>query len=359
MDLAAPGSKDLVLCEKCFAMMPSDAEYCTECGAPLTDAPGVMGSDTEVYPELAKANVLRMRKEFKAAEDVCLAILRRFPNNASSNTLLGDIATERGALDQAVEWYELALDIVPDSKENQEKLAAVKAQLAEQQAQATVVNLGIPDKKPPYVLIGLAGAVIVGFVIAGYMIANRETGTTDPNKPLVVGGQEDRGERPADPLPEPPKPTPDVSFFTSAPELATTLATALAIDPMRIPLVETNGDKSEVRLSLTISEPEGEWPLRARLVWKAFELNETTETVELTVRDGERTITQSVNRAEYLKTIDPTFDTTNEALFVETLLGFKMPVPDPVVPTTPPTTDQITPPLGTGGTRSDDATSGG
>lgn len=359
--MAAPGSKDLILCEKCFAMMPSDAEYCSECGAPLTDAPGVIGSDAEVYPELAKANVLRMRKEFKAAEDICLAILRRFPNNASSNTLLGDIATERGALDQAVEWYELALDIVPDSKENQEKLAAVKARLAEQQTQATVETLGIPEKKPPYVLIGLAGAIIVGFAIAGYMIANRGPGTSDPNKPLVMGGQEDRGERPADPIPEAPQePQPDPSAFTSAPELATTLATALSLDPMRIPLAEANGDKSELRLTLTISEPEGEWPLRARLVWKAFELNETAETVELTVRDGERTITQSVNRSEYLKTIDPAFDTTNELLFVETLLGYKMPVAEPP-PATPPTTDQITPPLGGdgSGTRSDDASSGG
>src|SRR5688500_5066185 len=86
--LAVPGSNKTKLCDKCFATMPSDAPFCPECGAPVGSSEG---SDSEIYPLLARANLLRMRAEYKQAENVCLSILKRYPNNSSTNTLLGDI----------------------------------------------------------------------------------------------------------------------------------------------------------------------------------------------------------------------------------------------------------------------------
>lgn len=361
--MEAPEHKDLILCEKCFAMMPSDAEYCAECGAPLSDAPGVAGSDAEVYPELAKANVLRMRKEFKAAEDICLAILRRFPNNASANTLLGDISVERGTLEQAVEWYELALDILPDSKENQDKLAAVRAKLNERQTQTTVENLGIPAKKPPYVLIALVTLIVVAFGIAGTIMVNNAGKGDDPNRPLVVQGQEDTGAKPMDPN-QAAAQTPEsvTPIYESDPELLSQLCQALALDPQRLPLVEVGNVDRDVRITLLVEAPDGEWPLRAKVVRKAFDLVSGTPRVELTVKDGDRTMTQSVNRETYNRTLDPAFDVLNEALLVEVLLGYRMPTPvapvtDPVTPPSDPTNSL--PPNTSGNPPSDDAARGG
>jgi len=343
--------------------MPSDAEYCTECGAPLSDAPGVAGSDAEVYPELAKANVLRMRKEFKAAEDICLAILRRFPNNASANTLLGDISVERGSLEQAVEWYELALDILPDSKENQDKLAAVRAKLNEKQTQTTVEHLGIPAKKPPYVLIALASVIIIAFGVAGAMMVNNAGKGDDPNRPLVVQGQEDTGAKPMDPnqvMAQVPEATPPV--YESDPELLNQLCQALALDPRRVPLAEIGSVDHDVRITLLVEASDGEWPLRAKVVRKAFDLVSQAPRVELTVRDGDRTMTQSVNRETYNRTLDPAFDVLNEALLVEVLLGYRMPTPvEPTTPTATPPTDPTNsiPPDTSGNPPADDAARGG
>lgn len=346
-------------------MMPSDAEYCSECGAPLSDAPGVVGSDAEVYPELAKANVLRMRKEFKAAEDICLAILRRFPNNASANTLLGDISVEKGALEQAAEWYELALDILPDSKENQEKLGSVRAKLNERQTQATVESLGIPAKKPPFVLIGLVVVIVVAFGIAAAMMVNNAGKGGDPNRTVVVQGQEDTGAVPADPNAAAAQ-VPDTStpVYQSDADLLNKLCEALALDPRRIPLAEVGNVDRDVRLTLLVEASDGEWPLRAKLVRKAFELVSQAPRVELTVRDGDRTMTQSVNRELYEKTLDPAFDVLNEALLVEVLLGYRMPTPvepvtDPAIPPTDPSGTVPPDPPSTGPPSDDSARAGG
>lgn len=333
-------------------MMPADAEYCTECGAPLTDAPGVVGSDAEVYPELAKANVFRMRKEFKAAEDICLAILRRFPNNASSNTLLGDIAVEKGELDQAVEWYELALDIVPDSAENQQKLANVRAKLAEQQTQTAVETLGIPEKKPPYMLIALAGVIVGVFIIAGVMMINRNNATGEnPNNPVDLSAREDRGVQPAAPTPNNSAPVEEQTYEANE-AMAARLCRELQIDAARVPTLEIGSRDKDIRLTLNITQPDGEWPLRAKAVRKAFELAPDAPRVELTATDGDRTMNLTVTLETYKKTLDPSFDPLNEVLLVETLLGHRMEAPATPDPNaTPPANNgTVTPPMGDDGT---------
>ena len=140
-------SNPLLLCQKCFAMIPAGAEYCPECGAPIVDDLAE-GSDTAVYPELARANLLRMRGEYKVAEDICLAILRRHPNSATANTLLGDICADRGDLKQAADWYDMALDITPDSESDRRKLEAMRRRIKEHEAAEAAKHLGLPESKP-------------------------------------------------------------------------------------------------------------------------------------------------------------------------------------------------------------------
>lgn len=148
----------LLLCQRCFVMIPAGAEYCPECGAPAVEDFGE-GSESAVYPELARANLLRMRGEYKQAEEFCLAILRKHPNSATANTLLGDICSERGDLRQAAEWYEMALDLMPDSTSDQAKLDSVRRRIKEHETASTAKQLGLPESRPK---IGLwVGSILI------------------------------------------------------------------------------------------------------------------------------------------------------------------------------------------------------
>lgn len=129
-------------------MNAADAICCSDCGAPLSEESGIGGTDGTVYNDLARANLLRMRGDYKPAADVCLSILKKHPNNATAHTLLGDIYAEQGDLKQAAEWYEIALDVSPDSIADKNKLATVRERMAEKEAAATAQQIGIPQPEP-------------------------------------------------------------------------------------------------------------------------------------------------------------------------------------------------------------------
>lgn len=131
----------------------------------MSHASGAEGSDTVVYPELARANLLRMRGDYKAAEDQCLLILRRYPNNATANVLLGDICTEKGDLEQAMQWYEMALDLTPESQAAQHKLGSVRQRFKDKETVQTVEQLGLPTTK------SRAGIYAISLIVAIFIIA--------------------------------------------------------------------------------------------------------------------------------------------------------------------------------------------
>lgn len=185
--------KGSLFCDKCFTNVPKESEFCPNCGAPLNARPGHDGTDPTVYPKLAEANLLRMRKQYKNAEDVCLSILRQFPNNIAANVLLGDIAAERGDIAQAAEWYELALDIDTQAPNVQEKLNAVREKREHEEVATTAEQLGLPVEKPKTALIAaiaIAAILIVG-VLAYWAYRTSQQGSSTPqnqvDKPVVVG----------------------------------------------------------------------------------------------------------------------------------------------------------------------------
>lgn len=179
--MAAPGDNTPRLCEKCFATFDADAPFCPECGAALDSETHSDGSDVAIYPELARANLLRMRGDYKAAEDVCLGILRRFPNNATANGLLGDICVERGDLEQAAEWYELALDIVSDADAVRAKLEGVRARLAERESAHTAQKIGLPMSAPRNGIYALATIILILAVgIGSYFFGSRASRPAPP-----------------------------------------------------------------------------------------------------------------------------------------------------------------------------------
>jgi len=119
------------------------------------------GSDAAIYPELARANLLRMRGDYAAALQQCRTILRKFPNNVTANQLLGDICVETDDLEQAKEWYELALDIAPNSEPIQKKLNGVRQKLEHRETESIVEQLGLPPDRSRGSLLPIGLAVLV------------------------------------------------------------------------------------------------------------------------------------------------------------------------------------------------------
>lgn len=171
--MAVQGKSEGMICERCFASVKAGSEFCPECGGPMGDGPAE-GSDAAVYTELARANLLRMRGDYKAALEQCRAILHKFPNNVSANQLLGDLCIEMGDLEQGKEWYELALDIAPNSAQIQKKLADARQRLEQNETADMVEQIGLPPAKSKSgaLALGLAGLVIVVGVIA-YIVGSR------------------------------------------------------------------------------------------------------------------------------------------------------------------------------------------
>lgn len=209
--VALVSDKKSKLCERCFASVPATEAFCPECGAAMSHATGAEGSDSVVYPELARANLLRMRGDYKAAEDECLKILRRYPNNTTANILLGDICAEKGDLEQSMQWYEMALDLAPESQAAQHKLEGVKTRFKEKETVQTVEQLGLPTTKSRagvYALALIASIFVIAVVayFLGQRVEQKRT-QIDIGKVSSTGGNgivvvEQPPKNPPTPIPE-------------------------------------------------------------------------------------------------------------------------------------------------------------
>jgi hypothetical protein len=166
--LAVPGSeKKTRLCDRCFANVPSDLSTCPECGATLSSDQAIDTSDSMIYPELSRANLLRMRGDYSGAEDQCLGILKRYPNNAAVHTLLGDLHAEQDDLEQAAQWYELAIDLNPHSESDRQKLEAVRERQRLKDSASSVESLKLPEPHnniPLFAGVSVLAVAVVGLI---------------------------------------------------------------------------------------------------------------------------------------------------------------------------------------------------
>jgi hypothetical protein len=213
------------MCPQCFEINPISATFCQLCGAALTSGKEAgEGSDTEVYRELAQTNLFRMRGSYKEAIASCLMILKKYPNNATAHTLLGDIHAEMGELPQAVEWYEMALDLNPKSEADKKKLDSVKKRIHEREQAQTAEQIGLTQStrpSPALYIGGMAAAILVvgavSFYIGGALkgpapkaAVNKTIGITEPTATQPKEDAPDSSETPApstqDPAPSAPAP---------------------------------------------------------------------------------------------------------------------------------------------------------
>jgi len=171
-----------------------------------------------LHAEIARANLLRMRGDYKGAVDQCLSVLKRIPEDGDTHTLLGDIYAEQGNLDESIQWYEMALDLDPKSNADLSKLNQVRHRLKDREAASAIAQLDIPVERTNYVLIGIAVvAILLSLGIGSYMLGQRNTGSRTSrlarNLPVTAPAQSESDpsseENGAPVNEEPPAPTSD------------------------------------------------------------------------------------------------------------------------------------------------------
>ncbi len=113
-------------CRHCGHPLRPEAAQCPACQRAVPSGLGEHVSvEDEVYLMLVTANVLRLRREYELAEAQCGEVLRRYPRNPTAHSVMGDIARDRGAHRDAIEWYKMAVDLNPDNMADRKKLEAV------------------------------------------------------------------------------------------------------------------------------------------------------------------------------------------------------------------------------------------
>ncbi|MES1227826.1 MAG: tetratricopeptide repeat protein [Armatimonadota bacterium] len=266
-------------------MVKASSEFCPECGATLD--PSSEGSDSEVYNELAKANLLRNRHQMQEAIEVALGILRKYPNNATAHTLLGDIYAELDDLKQAAEWYEMALDLSPESASDQLKLQKVRERMAQQQAATTAKALGIPQSGTQvYIYVAVALGLLLICSIGAFMLGkNGGAPRKDaPQAPYVVpggeGGVPDLGQKKTNGPGETGVPTKGPAVIADENAL-TLLQTRSALKQRVVSAVE---DPRNTTLFITV-KPDGDELADAAAIFAAREVfNNLTTYRHITVR---------------------------------------------------------------------------
>ncbi len=107
------------------------------------------GLPREAYALLAQANLCRMRGQWDAATKKCMQVMTLAPNNASAQSLLGDIYDNQGFLDDAIQWYRMALDVQPDSPADRLKLTRLLEAKARQLPPVFPAPIPAPTAAPP------------------------------------------------------------------------------------------------------------------------------------------------------------------------------------------------------------------
>jgi hypothetical protein len=275
----------------------------------------------DVHHELARANLFRVRGEFEGAEELCLAVLRRYPNSAPTHTLLGDIADDRDDLEQAERWYDLALDLDPDSAGDRRKLEDVRARRHASDAQTTVAQIGLPPRKDvPWLNIGLASLAVLCFVGAAYVGLTRPgapkpkptvtasvqapTDALAPNTPEAIPPEATTPEAQA-PKPD-PEPTPTPAAPAGAQEDEAIRSLLAQRSPMGAHLLGAQNDPRAKVLTLTFSyrTQDNHRQIAAELGAAALEQNLETQVVVLRgVRDGRLAYVVDVPRTRYADTL--------------------------------------------------------
>lgn len=212
--------------------------FCDDCGAPLGET---TGSDSIMYPEIARANLLRLKGSLDEAEKVCLGVLKRFPNNPAAHGMMGDLCFEAGKLENAKQWYEMALDLTPNDEGLRRKMKAVEESSAQAMSDAGLAGLEVKPSSGGRIA-AMIGVVVLLVALAGLMFwlgyANKKT-RADVIDPISINGEApprstlpDEPVAPPTTMPDAPAPRPGVAMGMTSEETALKTAMEAELGPL-------------------------------------------------------------------------------------------------------------------------------
>ncbi|MBC7526838.1 MAG: tetratricopeptide repeat protein [Chthonomonadaceae bacterium] len=237
-------------CNSCGKELEVESLYCVECGtqqnaitAPIQEHKALVSSVVPATPvtppslsqaeldtlhaRLTHANLSRMRKQWEEAIEDCVLVLQKQPGNATAHSLLGDIYAEQGKIDDAIQWYRMAIELKPNASDGMKlhRLEAERSRLLTQgvrnggaafltgdgTAMVGTTNLvgGVSPRRWLNVLTGVS-LCFVGVTVLGLLaVQTRRSGQTDKiATPRIGTGL-------ADNVPAPPPLSPSFSSAQS------------------------------------------------------------------------------------------------------------------------------------------------
>jgi hypothetical protein len=173
-------------CTTCKGELEERSKFCSRCGAPVA-GPGTgpfAPQRRQIEAMLAEANLLRMRAQWVDAESRCIDVIHLDANNVHSHSLLGDIYRDQGKLEEAGQWYQMALDLNPDSPADRAKLAHVEREREKRDAHRAVVPSAGGPVLGTQKLMGIISphlalrsltvvAVVFGLLVVALVLASR------------------------------------------------------------------------------------------------------------------------------------------------------------------------------------------
>lgn len=168
----------MAICPDCSNHVSSDVINCPECGVALQN-----GASTDELPSpeddavdsiLLNAYLLKLRGKFDEAIEECIRALRKNPDNPVAHSLSGDIYFEQGKIEDAIRWYELALDLNPDSEADRAKLKKLIHLQAEEKASKKDFVAQLSDRiyTPPTAKAFSAIILILVIMVAWLLLYN-------------------------------------------------------------------------------------------------------------------------------------------------------------------------------------------
>ena len=71
-----------------------------------------------IHTLLAQANLFRLRRQWEEATEQCIGVLRADPGNQAAHSLLGDIYRDQNKFEDAIRWYQMAVDLQPNAADD-------------------------------------------------------------------------------------------------------------------------------------------------------------------------------------------------------------------------------------------------
>ena len=102
-----------------------------------------------VGPLLARAKLLRLRGQWDESISVCSEALRKYPDSITAHSLLGEIYETLGRMDDAAQWYAMAVERDPRNPQERAKLERTLSAQKAQRPPAPLLKAPPAPTKPP------------------------------------------------------------------------------------------------------------------------------------------------------------------------------------------------------------------